>query len=60
MFMEANSNHGNVNTIRNKEEIRNVFRWCAALVYLPMDKAHDAWLIIMENYPNNEKNIILK
>lgn len=43
---------------KNEEDIRNVFRWCAALIYVPMDKAHDEWLIIMENDPNNENCIL--
>lgn len=40
---------------KDDEQIRNVCRWCAALAYLPVGKVDDAWFIIMENSPVNEK-----
>lgn len=43
---------------KNKEVFRNVFSWCTGMVYVPIDKAHDAWLIIMLNDPNNDKCIL--
>lgn len=37
------------------EAIRTFCRMCAALSHLPIENIEDAWLLIMENAPSNEK-----
>lgn len=40
---------------RERENIRNHLRMCAALVHLPPENIDDGWLAIMENSPETEK-----
>lgn len=40
---------------KSNDEVRNIFKMCAALAYLPPEQVEDGWLIIMEDVPQDEK-----
>jgi hypothetical protein len=40
---------------KEDEQVRIIFRMCAALAYLPIDEVEEGWLMIMESVPQNEK-----